>query len=70
MPFRPEAKKVLELTLREALQLGHRAIDTEHQLLALARQGESEATDVLAALGVDLDQDAHLSHVPTRLSAQ
>ena len=56
MPFRPEAKKVLELSLREALQLGHRAIDTEHQLLGLARQGESEAVDVLAALGVDLDQ--------------
>ena len=56
MPFRPEAKKVLELSLREALQLGHRAIDTEHQLLGLARQGESEAIDVLAALGVDLDQ--------------
>jgi Clp amino terminal domain, pathogenicity island component len=55
-PFTPEAKQLLELSLREALQLGHKGIDTEHLLLGLARQGESGAVQVLASLGVDLDQ--------------
>lgn len=55
-PFTPRAKRVLELSLREALQLGHRGIDTEHVLLGLARQGEGPAVQVLAGLGVSLDQ--------------
>ena len=55
-PFTPRAKRVLELSLREALQLGHRGIDTEHVLLGLARQGEGQAVQVLAGLGVSLDQ--------------
>jgi hypothetical protein len=55
-PLTPEAKQLLELSLREALQLGHNGIDTEHLLLGLARQGESGAFQVLASLGVDLDQ--------------
>ncbi|MHB1555634.1 MAG: Clp protease N-terminal domain-containing protein [Acidimicrobiales bacterium] len=55
-PLTPEAKQLLELSLREALQLGHKGIDTEHLLLGLARQGESGAVQVLASLGVDLDR--------------
>jgi len=55
-PFTPEAKQLLELSLREALQLGHKGIDTEHLLLGLTRQGESRAVEVLASLGVGLDQ--------------
>lgn len=55
-PFTPRAKRVLELSLREALQLGHRGIDTEHMLLGLARQGEGPAVQVLAGLGVSLDR--------------
>ncbi len=54
-PFTPEAKRLLEFSSREALQLGHKGIDTEHLLLGLARQGESGAVTVLASLGVDLD---------------
>jgi ATP-dependent Clp protease ATP-binding subunit ClpC len=55
-PFTPRAKKVLELALREALQLGHSYIGTEHLLLGLLREGEGMATTVLVSLGVDLNQ--------------
>ena len=53
IPFTPRAKKVLELSLREALQLGHNYIGTEHILLGLIREGEGVAAQVLAAVGVD-----------------
>jgi len=53
-PFTPRAKKVLELSLREALKLGHSYIGTEHILLGIIREGESVATQVLAELGVSL----------------
>jgi hypothetical protein len=53
-PFTPRAKKVLELSLREALQLGHNYIGTEHMLLGLVREGEGVATKVLVDLGADL----------------
>jgi ATP-dependent Clp protease ATP-binding subunit ClpC len=53
-PFTPRAKKVLELSLREALQLNHSYIGTEHILLGLAREGDGVAARVLAGLGVDL----------------
>src|SRR5262245_30446528 len=54
IPFTPRAKKVLELALREALQLGHTYIGTEHMLLGLVREGEGVAAQVLVALGADL----------------
>ena len=50
-PFTPRAKKVLELSLREALQLGHNYIGTEHMLLGLVREGEGVAAQVLVSLG-------------------
>jgi ATP-dependent Clp protease ATP-binding subunit ClpA len=53
-PFTPRAKKVLELSLREALQLGHKYIGTEHILLGLIREGDGAAVRVLANLDVDL----------------
>jgi ATP-dependent Clp protease ATP-binding subunit ClpC len=53
-PFTPRAKKVLELSLREALQLGHNYIGTEHLLLGLVREGEGVAAQVLINLGVEL----------------
>ncbi len=53
-PFTPRAKKVLELSLREALQLGHNYIGTEHMLLGLVREGEGVAARVLVSLGADL----------------
>ena len=53
-PFTPRAKKVLELALREALQLGHNYIGTEHMLLGLVREGEGVASQVLVSLGIDL----------------
>jgi ATP-dependent Clp protease ATP-binding subunit ClpC len=53
-PFTPRAKKVLELSLREALQLGHNYIGTEHILLGLVREGEGVAAQVLVSLGADL----------------
>jgi len=53
-PFTPRAKKVLEYSLREALQLGHNYIGTEHILLGLVREGEGVAAQVLIALGADL----------------
>jgi ATP-dependent Clp protease ATP-binding subunit ClpA len=56
IPFTPRAKKVLELSLREALQLGHNYIGTEHILLGLVREGEGVAAQVLQKLGADLDR--------------
>ncbi len=56
IPFTPRAKKVLELALREALQLGHNYIGTEHILLGLIREGEGVAAQVLVKLGADLNQ--------------
>jgi ATP-dependent Clp protease ATP-binding subunit ClpC len=55
-PFTPRAKKVLELSLREALQLGHNYIGTEHILLGLIREGEGVAAQVLVKLGADLNR--------------
>lgn len=56
IPFTPRAKKVLELSLREALQLGHSYIGTEHILLGLIREGEGVAAQVLTKLGADLNR--------------
>jgi ATP-dependent Clp protease ATP-binding subunit ClpA len=55
-PFTPRAKKVLECSMREAVQLGHNYIGTEHLLLGLIREGEGVATQVLVSLGADLGQ--------------
>jgi ATP-dependent Clp protease ATP-binding subunit ClpA len=55
-PFTPRAKKVLELSLREALQLGHNYIGTEHMLLGLVREGEGVGAQVLVSLGADLSR--------------
>jgi ATP-dependent Clp protease ATP-binding subunit ClpC len=55
IPFTPRAKKVLELSLREARQLGHDYIGTEHILLGLIREGEGVAAQVLVKLGADLN---------------
>jgi ATP-dependent Clp protease ATP-binding subunit ClpA len=54
IPFTPRSKKVLELSLREAMQLGHNYIGTEHILLGLVREGEGVAAQVLVARGADL----------------
>jgi hypothetical protein len=54
IPFTPRAKKVLELSLREAIRLGHRSIGTEHVLLGLVREGEGLAAEILVLHGVDL----------------
>ncbi len=56
IPFTPRAKKVLELSLREALQLGHDYIGTEHILLGLIREGDGVAAHILDESGVDLNQ--------------
>jgi ATP-dependent Clp protease ATP-binding subunit ClpC len=56
IPFTPRAKKVLELSLREALQLGHNYIGTEHILLGLIREGEGVAAQVLTKMGADLNR--------------
>ncbi|MFM6971648.1 MAG: ATP-dependent Clp protease ATP-binding subunit [Rhodoluna sp.] len=56
IPFTPRAKKVLELSLREALQLGHSYIGTEHLLLGLIREGEGVAAQVLTKLGADTNR--------------
>ena len=78
IPFTPRAKKVLELSLREALELGHNYIGTEHILLGLIREGEGVAAQVLVRLGADLNrvrqQVVHLVHSekgdrPTRIAA-
>jgi ATP-dependent Clp protease ATP-binding subunit ClpA len=55
IPFTPRAKKVLEISLREALQLSHNYIGTEHMLLGLIREGEGVAAQVLVRLGADLN---------------
>ena len=59
IPFTPRAKKVLELSLREALQLKHDYIGTEHILLGLIREGEGMAAQVLGSLGVGLSSVRH-----------
>jgi ATP-dependent Clp protease ATP-binding subunit ClpA len=59
IPFTPRAKKVLELSLREALQLGHNYIGTEHVLLGLIHEGEGVAAKALQSLGADLDRVRH-----------
>jgi ATP-dependent Clp protease ATP-binding subunit ClpC len=56
IPFTPRAKKVLELSLREALQLGHDYIGTEHILLGLIREGDGVAAQVLVKMGADLNR--------------
>jgi ATP-dependent Clp protease ATP-binding subunit ClpA len=56
IPFTPRVKKVLELALREAQQLGHNYIGTEHILLGLIREGEGVAAQVLVKLGADLSR--------------
>jgi ATP-dependent Clp protease ATP-binding subunit ClpC len=66
IPFTPRAKKVLELSLREALQLGHNYIGTEHILLGLVREGEGVAAQVLVKEGADLARLRH--HVIQQLS--
>jgi ATP-dependent Clp protease ATP-binding subunit ClpC len=55
IPFTPRAKKVLELSLAESVQLGHHYIGTEHILLGLIREGDGVAARVLSGLGADLD---------------
>jgi ATP-dependent Clp protease ATP-binding subunit ClpC len=59
IPFTPRAKKVLEYSLREALQLGHTYIGTEHILLGLVRESEGVAAQVLVRYGANLDQVRH-----------
>jgi prophage maintenance system killer protein len=54
LPFTPRSKKVLELSLREAMRLGHHQIGTEHLLLGIIREGEGLAAQVLVTLGADL----------------
>jgi len=56
IPFTPRSKKVLELSLREAQQLGHSYIGTEHLLLALMREGDGVAPQILVASGLDLNR--------------
>ena len=56
IPFTPRAKRVLELSLRESLQLGHNYIGTEHILLGLIREGEGVGAQVLVRLGADLNR--------------
>ena len=56
IPFTPRAKKVLELSLCESVQLGHDYIGTEHILLGLIRQGDGVAAQVLVKLGADLNR--------------
>ena len=68
IPFTPRAKKVIELAQREANDLGHNYIGTEHLLLGLVREGEGVAAQVLVKLGADLagvrQQVVHLLHDP------
>ncbi len=71
IPFTPRAKKVLELSLREALQLGHNYIGTEHILLGLIREGEGVAAQVLQKLGADLNRvRQQVIQLPQRLPGQ
>jgi ATP-dependent Clp protease ATP-binding subunit ClpA len=55
IPFTPRAKKAIEMALREALQLGHNYIGTEHLLLGLIREGETAASELLSAEGIDIE---------------
>jgi ATP-dependent Clp protease ATP-binding subunit ClpC len=55
LPFTPRAKKILEMSLRESLQLGHNYIGTEHITLGLLREGEGVAAQVLEHSGIDLE---------------
>ena len=59
IPFTPRAKKVLKLSLRESLQLGHPYIGTEHILLGLIREGDGVAAQVLVRLGADMETTRH-----------
>jgi ATP-dependent Clp protease ATP-binding subunit ClpA len=59
IPFTPRAKKTLELSLRESLQLGHDYIGTEHILLGLLREGDGVAAQVLVGMGADLNRVRH-----------
>jgi hypothetical protein len=67
-PLTPRARKVLELSLREALQIGHNYIGTEHMLLGLVREGEGVGAQVLISLGADLAdvRQAVLQQLPAR----
>jgi ATP-dependent Clp protease ATP-binding subunit ClpA len=56
IPFRPEAKKALELALREALRLGHKHIGTEHVLLGIVRDPDGAAAALLRGLGITADR--------------
>jgi ATP-dependent Clp protease ATP-binding subunit ClpA len=56
IPYTPRARKALELSLREALQLGHHHIGTEHILLGLVREGKGAAAQMLVKLGADLNR--------------
>jgi ATP-dependent Clp protease ATP-binding subunit ClpC len=74
-PFTPRAKKVLELSLREALQMGHHYIGTEHMLLGIVREGEGVAAQVLIELGAELPRVRQtvvqlLSRFPTREASE
>jgi ATP-dependent Clp protease ATP-binding subunit ClpC len=68
IPFTPRAKKVLELSLREALQLGHNYIGGEHVLLGLLREGSGGGAQVLRRL--DVDFDALRQHILTLLRSR
>ena len=59
IPFTPRAKKVLELSLKEALSLGHNYIGTEHILLGLVRENEGVAARLLLDFGVDAEKVRH-----------
>lgn len=56
IPFTPRAKRIFELSLREALQLGHPYIGTEHILLGLIREGEGVGAQVLGKMGIELNR--------------
>ena len=62
IPFTPRAKKVMELSLRESMRLGHNYIGTEHLLLGMLREGEGVAAQVLQKLGADLDKTRDQVH--------
>jgi ATP-dependent Clp protease ATP-binding subunit ClpC len=68
IPFTPRAKKTLELALREALQLNHNYIGTEHILLGLVREGEGVGAQIVTAHGADLDKmrQAVIEILPTQ----
>lgn len=56
LPFTPRAKKVLEMSVREARRLGHNDISTEHLLLGLLREGEGVASQILGQMGIDIER--------------